>query len=384
MDILKQIAEELKLRPEQVTNAVALLDDGKTVPFIARYRKEATGALDEEQILAIEKTYKYELNLAERKEAVLNLIETQGKLTEELKQQINACTKLSQVEDLYKPYKQKKKTRAAIAIKNGLQPLADLLLSLPAAIDIDKEAEKYLNEDVKTIEDAIQGAKDIIAENISDNAQLRWKFKELIEQTASIQTKLKKDAEDEKKIYEMYYDYTEKVKEIADHRIMAIDRAEKEKVISVGMDYDTDHIKDLAHRHYLSDRQSDAEQIVTDALDDGIDRLLLPSIENEIRSDLSKRAQDSSIEVFSLNLEKLLSQAPLKGRVVLGFDPGYYNGCKLAVVDETGKMLEVAKIYPFRKNGDIERSKEILLKLIRKHQVRIVAIGNGTASRESE
>ena len=382
--IIKSIAGQLGVRTAQVETVLKMLEEGDTVPFIARYRKEATGALDEEQILTIEKTYKYELNLAERKEAVLNLIETQGKLTEELKQQINACTKLSQVEDLYKPYKQKKKTRAAIAIKNGLQPLADLLLSLPAAIDIDKEAEKYLNEDVKTIEDAIQGAKDIIAENISDNAQLRWKFKELIEQTASIQTKLKKDAEDEKKIYEMYYDYTEKVKEIADHRIMAIDRAEKEKVISVGMDYDTDYIKDLAHRHYLSDRQSDAEQIVTDALDDGIDRLLLPSIENEIRSDLSKRAQDSSIEVFSLNLEKLLSQAPLKGRVVLGFDPGYYNGCKLAVVDETGKMLEVAKIYPFRKNGDIERSKEILLKLIRKHQVRIVAIGNGTASRESE
>ncbi|MBR4462978.1 MAG: RNA-binding transcriptional accessory protein [Erysipelotrichaceae bacterium] len=383
--IIKAIAEQLNVRTAQVETVLKMLEEGDTVPFIARYRKEATGALDEEQILTIEKTYKYELNLAERKEAVLNLIETQGKLTEELKQQINACTKLSQVEDLYKPYKQKKKTRAAIAIKNGLQPLADLLLSLPEKVDIEKEAEKYLNEEVKTIEDAIQGAKDIIAENISDNAQLRWKFKELIEQTASIETKLKKDAVDEKKIYEMYYDYSEKVKEMADHRIMAIDRAEKEKVISVDMNYDVDHLKDLAHQHYLSDKRSNVEQIVTDALDDGIDRLFLPSIENEIRGDLSKRAQDASIEVFSLNLEKLLSQAPLKGRVVLGFDPGYYNGCKLAVVDETGKMLEVSKIYPFRKNNiDLSRDKKVLLDLIRRHKVKIIAIGNGTASRESE
>ncbi|MBQ6559417.1 MAG: RNA-binding transcriptional accessory protein [Erysipelotrichaceae bacterium] len=383
--IIKAIAEQLNVRIAQVETVLKMLEEGDTVPFIARYRKEATGALDEEQILTIEKTYKYELNLAERKEAVLNLIETQGKLTDELRQQINACTKLSQVEDLYKPYKQKKKTRAAIAIKNGLQPLADLLLSLPETVDLEKEAEKYLNEEVKTTEDAIQGAKDIIAENVSDNAQLRWKFMELIEQTASIETKLKKDAVDEKKIYEMYYDYSEKVKEIADHRIMAIDRAEKEKVIGVDLSYDVDHLKDLAHQHYLSDKRSDAEQIVKDALDDGIDRLLLPSIENEIRGDLSKRAQDASIEVFSLNLEKLLSQAPLKGRVVLGFDPGFYNGCKLAVVDETGKMLEVSKIYPFRKNNtDMSRDKKVLLDLIRRHKVRIIAIGNGTASRESE
>ena len=384
MNIIKAIAQQLNITTAQIETVLKMLEEGDTVPFIARYRKEATGALDEEQILTIEKNYKYELNLSERKECVLNLIETQGKLTEELRKQIEACTKLSQVEDLYKPYKQKKKTRAAIAIKNGLQPLADLLLSLPAHIDLETEAQKYLNDEVKTTADAIQGAKDIVAEHVSDNAKLRWQFKELIEKTGSLETKVKKDAVDEKKIYEMYYEYTEKLTNIADHRIMAIDRAEKEKVISVDMLYDTDHLKDLAHRHYLSDKRSDVEEIIKDAIDDGLDRLLLPSIENEIRSDLSKRAQDSSIEVFSLNLEKLLSQAPLKGRVVLGFDPGYYNGCKLAVVDETGKMLEVAKIYPFRKNGDDGRSKEILLKLIHKHQVKIVAIGNGTASRESE
>jgi len=382
--IIKTIAEELKISVRQVNTVLEMLGNGDTVPFIARYRKEATGALDEEQILFIEKQYKYELNLAERKESVINLIEVQGKLTDELRDQINACTKLSQVEDLYKPYKQKKKTRAAMAIKKGLEPLSVFLLSLPEKADLNKEAEKYLNEEVKTIEEAIQGAKDIVAENVSDNAKLRWQFKDLIIKSGSIQTKLKKDAVDEKKVYEMYYDYSEKISEIADHRVMAIDRAEKEKVITVSMNYDLDHIKDLAHQFYMEGKRSDLENVLIEAIDDGIDRLLMPSIENEIRSDLSEKAHNTSIEVFSLNLEKLLSQAPLKGRVVLGFDPGYYNGCKLAVLDETGKMLTVDKIYPFRKDGDILKSKQKLLSLIQKYAVKIIAIGNGTASRESE
>ncbi len=382
--IIKTIADELKISIRQVSVVLEMLENGDTVPFIARYRKEATGALDEEQILFIEKQYRYELNLSERKESVLSLIETQGKLTDELRDQINACTKLSQVEDLYKPYKQKKKTRAAMAIKKGLEPLSVYLLSLPKNAEIEKEAEKYLNEDVKTVEEAIQGAKDIIAENVSDNAKLRWQFKDLIVKSGAIITKLKKDAVDEKKVYEMYYDYSEKINSIADHRVMAIDRAEKEKVIAVSLSYDLDHIKDLAHRFYIKDNISDVEDIVKDAIDDGIDRLFMPSIENEIRSDLSERAHNTSIEVFSMNVEKLLSQAPLKGRVVLGFDPGYYNGCKLAVLDETGKMLTVDKIYPFRKDGEIDKSKAKLLSLIRKYEVKIIAIGNGTASRESE
>ncbi|MBQ1306730.1 MAG: RNA-binding transcriptional accessory protein, partial [Erysipelotrichaceae bacterium] len=382
--IIKTIADELKISIRQVSVVLEMLENGDTVPFIARYRKEATGALDEEQILFIEKQYRYELNLSERKESVLSLIETQGKLTDELRDQINACTKLSQVEDLYKPYKQKKKTRAAMAIKKGLEPLSVYLLSLPKNAEIEKEAEKYLNEEVKTVEEAIQGAKDIIAENVSDNAKLRWQFKDLIVKSGAIVTKLKKDAVDEKKVYEMYYDYSEKISSIADHRVMAIDRAEKEKVIAVSLSYDLDHIKDLAHRFYIKDSISDVEDIVKDAIDDGIDRLFMPSIENEIRSDLSERAHNTSIEVFSMNVEKLLSQAPLKGRVVLGFDPGYYNGCKLAVLDETGKMLTVDKIYPFRKDGEIDRSKAKLLSLIRKYDVKIIAIGNGTASRESE
>lgn len=382
--IIKTIAEELKISSKQVETVLSMLEEGDTVPFIARYRKEATGALDEEQILYIEKQYKYELNLAERKESVLNLIETQGKLTDELKEQINACTKLSQVEDLYKPYKQKKKTRAAVAIKKGLEPLSVYLLSLPKDADIEAEAKKYLNDEVKTTQEAIQGAKDIIAENVSDNANLRWKFKDLVVKAGSITSKLKKDAVDEKKVYEMYYDYTEKISNIADHRVMALDRAEKEKIVTVSMNYDLDHLKDLAHEFYIKDSNSNLEDIVKEAIDDGIDRLLMPSIENEIRSDLSDKAHNTSIEVFSLNLEKLLSQAPLKGRIVLGFDPGYYNGCKLAVLDETGKMLTVDKIFPFRKDSEISKSKEKLLSLINKYDVKIVAIGNGTASRESE
>ena len=382
--IIKQIAEELKISTKQINTVLEMLESGDTVPFIARYRKEATGALNEEQIFEIEKQYKYALNLSERKESVLNLIETQGKLTDELRQQILSCEKLSQVEDLYKPYKQKKKTRAAVAIKNGLQPLADLFLSLPTDMDIENEAAKYLNDDVKTVEDAIQGAKDIIAENVSDNAQLRWKFKDIIFNSATLITKIKKDASDEKKVYEMYYDYSEKINNIANHRVMAIDRAEKEKVITVSYEYDTDHLKDIAHSNFLDGKKTVVETLMVEAIDDGIDRLLLPSINNEIRSDLSKKAHESSIEVFSLNVEKLLSQAPLKGRVVLGFDPGYYNGCKLAVLDETGKLLAVDKIYPFRDKNKQDNSDQVLLNLIKKYDVKIIAIGNGTASRESE
>ena len=383
-EINKKIAEELKVNLKQVEATLAMLQEGNTVPFIARYRKEATGGLDEEQILYIEKQYQYQLNLLERKQAVINLIEQQGKLTDEIKNAIEACDKLSQVEDLYKPYKQKKKTRAAEAIRKGLQPLADYLLSLPQSGDLNKEAEKYLNEEVKTVKDAIQGAKDIIAENVSDNAKLRWKLKDYIFTTSSIITKIKKDAIDEKKVYEMYYDYSEKTTNMANHRIMAIDRAEKEKVISVSFSYDHEHLIDITNNEYLKNAKTIVEEEIKQAIEDGLERLLFPSIENEIRSELSLKAQTASIEVFSLNLEKLLSQPPLIGRTVLGFDPGFYNGCKLAVVDETGKMLTVEKVYPFRKDGEIEKTKTQLLSLINKYQVKTIAIGNGTASRESE
>lgn len=383
-EIIKYIADELKVNIKQIEVTLDMLQQGNTVPFIARYRKEQTGALDEEQIFFIEKQYKYQINLQERKEAVLALIEQQGKLTDEIKDAINACDKLSQVEDLYKPYKQKKKTRAAEAIRKGLQPLADFILSLPESGDINKEAEKYLNDEVKDIASAIDGSKDIIAENVSDNAKLRWKIKDFIYSSSTIVTKIKKDAVDEKKVYEMYYDYSEKTSTIADHRVMAINRGEKEKVLTVSIVYDIDKIKEDAFIEYNKGKNSFVDDLLSQAIDDGLDRLLLPSIENEIRSDLFTRASNTSIEVFSSNLEKLLSQPPLKGRVVLGFDPGFYNGCKLAVVDETGKMLKVDKIYPFRKDGDIPSSKIKLLKLINDFAVKTIAIGNGTASRESE
>lgn len=385
-EIILSIAKELKVKVSQVKAALEMLENGDTVPFIARYRKEQTGSLDEEQLLSIEKSYQYEVNLKERKEAVLNLIEQQGKLTDELVNSINACTKLSEVEDLYRPYKQKKKTRAAVAIKNGLEPLSQYLLSLPKEGDLTAEASKYLNENVKNVEEAVNGAKDIIAEMVSDNAKLRWAFKDEILKSASIVSKAKKDIEDPNKVYEMYYDYTEKLSTLANHRVMAIDRAEKEKKLTVSFAYDVNELEEEAYKAYITS-STYVEDILKSAINDGLDRLLLPSIENEIRSDFSKRAHDASIEIFAKNLEQLLSQPPLKGRTVLGFDPGFYNGCKLAVLDETGKMLTVAKIYPFasgNKKEDISVSKSKLLKLIKDYKVELIAIGNGTASRESE
>ena len=384
-NIIQAIAAELKVQLSQVENTLSLLAEGNTVPFIARYRKEATKGLDEEQIFYIQKQYEYQQKLAERKENVLKLIEEQGKLTEEIKQSVIECTKLSQVEDIYRPYAQKKKTRATTAIKNGLQPLADWMLALPTEGSLEAEAEKYLSETVPAVEDAIQGAKDIIAEVVSDNAKQRWAFKDTIMQAGVLQTKLKKDAVDENKVYEMYYDRSEKISQIADHRIMAIDRAEKEKVITVSFVFDDEQLKKNALKTLLKGQTTIVEDALYEAVVDGCDRLLFPSIEREIRSELSERAQNKSIEIFSMNLEKLLLQAPLKGRIVLGFDPGFFNGCKLAVIDETGKMLTVSKIFPFSKKGeDIETSKKKLLSLIQKYHVQIIAIGNGTASRESE
>ena len=384
-NIIQPIASALKISVGQVTNTLALLEEGNTVPFIARYRKEMTHGLDEEQILYIEKQYKYEVKLAERKEAVLKAIETQGKLTDELREAVNACTKLSEVEDLYRPYVQKKKTRAAVAIKNGLEPLCDWMLTLPESGSLEEEAAKYVNEEVKTAADAIQGAKDIIAERISDSAQLRWKFKAEILRAGALVTKLKKDAVDENRVYEMYYDRNEKVSSLADHRIMAIDRAEKEKVINVTFSYNADEFKEQAVQTLLKGNyRCICAREITEAAEDGCDRLLFPSIEREIRSELSEKAQNGSIELFSLNLEKLLLQAPLKGRVVMGFDPAFRTGCKLAVLDATGKMLHIDKIYPHEPVKDVANSARKLVDLISKYHVEIIAIGNGTASRESE
>lgn len=383
-EIIKAISEKLTITIKQVVATLELLQQGNTVPFIARYRKEMTNGLDEEQILYIQKQYEYEVKLAQRKESVLKLISEQGKLTDEIKDSVNACTKLSQVEDLYRPYAQKKKTRAATAIKNGLQPLADWMLSLPTSGSAEDEAKKYLNEKVKTTKDAIQGAQDIIAENVSDNAKQRWHFKEVILKTGSLVTKLKKDAVDEKKVYQMYYDRTEKISSLADHRIMAIDRAENEKVVSVSFLFDEDLLIKEASHQLLKGQKTIVENEIEVATNDGCTRLLFPSIEREIRSELSERAQKGSIEIFSMNLQKLLLQPPLLGRTVLGFDPAFRTGCKLAVLDSTGKVLHIDKIFPHQPKPDVEGSKKKMLELIKKYDIKIVAIGNGTASRESE
>ena len=384
-EIIQKIAEALKVDAKQVETTLNLLSEGNTVPMIARYRKDVTGGLDEEQILYIQKQFDYQNKLKDRKEDVLRLIEQQGKLTDEIRKSVEEADKLSTVEDIYRPYAQKKKTRAAAAIKLGLQPLADWMTSLPEEGSLADEAAKYVNEEVADAAAAIQGARDIIAEQVSDNPQQRWAFKDYIEKTGVIHTTLKKDAKDENRVYEMYYDRTEKVSSIADHRVMAIDRAEKEKVINVAFEFDEEHLCAEALKNLIHEKKTVVEKELKEAADDGCTRLLFPSIEREIRADLSERAHTKSIEVFSNNLEKLLLQAPLKGRVVLGFDPGFVNGCKLAVIDETGKMLTVDKIVPFgKKHPDLEGSKKKLLELIRRYNVKIVAIGNGTASRESE
>ncbi len=384
-DIILALAKELNIGEQQVRNTLDMLAQGDTVPFIARYRKEQTKGLDEEQILAIQKQYDYEIRLAERKEDVLRLIEEQGKLTDEIRESVDSCTKLSQVEDIYRPYMQKKKTRATAAVKAGLQPLADWLLTLPKEGDIESEAAKFINESVADTAAALQGARDIIAEVVSDNAKQRWAFKDAIVKQGSLVSKKKKDAVDEKEVYRNYYDYTERLSTIADHRVMALDRAEKEKVVTVSFAFDEEGLKEQAVQALLQGKATIAEPQLRTAAADGCDRLLFPSIEREIRNELSDRAQAASIEIFSKNLEKLLLQPPLTGRVILGFDPGFLNGCKLAVIDATGRMLTVDKIFPFRgKAPAIDPAKQKLLSLIRRYGVKIIAIGNGTASRESE
>ena len=387
-EIIKRISQELKITEEQIQNTLNMLEEGNTVPFIARYRKEQTKGLDEEQILYIQKQYDYQVKLAERKEAVLKLISEQGKMTDEIQKSVQEATKLSQVEDIYRPYAQKKKTRATTAIKLGLQPLADWMLACDENGNLEEEATKYVTEEVKDTKAAIQGAKDIVAEMVSDNAKQRWAFKDNILKSGVLSTKIKKDAKDENKVYEMYYDRSEKISQLADHRIMAIDRAEKEKIITVSFVFDEEHLEAEAYQNLTHGKQTAVENELKEAATDGCERLLFPSIEREIRSELSERAQNQSIEIFSMNLEKLLLQAPLKGRIVLGFDPGFYNGCKLAVIDETGKMLTVDKVYPFKTNKEnveaIEAAKKKVLALIQKYHVQIIAIGNGTASRESE
>ena len=384
MDLIKYVAETINVKEKQVSAALDLLKQGATVPFIARYRKEATGNLDEEQIFAIEKEYQYQLNLEERKNDVLRIIETSGKLTDEIKEAVLACTKLKEVEDIYRPYKQKKKTRASEAIRMGLEPLANFMLGFPYKGDINTEASKYLSDEVKDTKSAIKGAQDIIAEKVSDDPKFREKITDSINNYSFIVCKLKKDAMDEKGVYKKYYDYSEKLKYIENHRIMAINRASKEKIISFSFEYDKEYLYRYCFRGLSRDRDSIVNDLVYDAVVDGLDRLALPSVENEVWSSLFERASNKSIEVFANNLEHLLLQAPVSVDCIMGFDPAFRTGCKLAILDGTGKLLHIDKIFPHEPVKKVVEAEKICLNLIKKYNVSLIAIGNGTASRESE
>ena len=383
-EIIAQIAIELNVKEKQVESVLKLLEEGNTVPFIARYRKEATGALDEEQIRSINEVYEYQVNLLKRKEDVIRLIDEKGMLTDSLKEEIMKCTKLVEVEDLYRPYKEKKKTKATEAIANGLEPLAKIIMSFPKNIDINDVASSYINQKVKSVEEALLGAKYIIAEWISDNASYRKYIRNNIFNFGTITSKLKKKAEDDGQVYKMYYDYKEKIKYAKEHRILAINRGEKEGILSVSVDVDTEHIMNFLEKKIIKNEKSPVVELVKEAIVDSYKRLIFPSIEREIRGELKEEAEEGAIEVFSKNLEKLLLTPPIKDKIVLGFDPAFRTGCKLAVIDKTSKVLSISKIYPHEPQNKWNEAKDIIKKLISKYNIDIIAVGNGTASRESE
>lgn len=383
-EIIITTSNELGIKPNQVEATLKLLMDGNTVPFIARYRKEATGALNEEEIRAISEKYEYQVNLLKRKEDVIRLIDEKGLLNEELKQQILNAKKLVEIEDLYRPYKEKKKTKATDAINNGLEPLAKKIMSFPITGNLDNLTKPYINEKVVDSNNALLGASYIIAEWISDNANYRKWMRSYIYKNGIITTKKKKDSIDLQKTYEMYYDYSEKVKEIKPHRILAINRAEKEKIINVSIVVDEDEILDYLSKKLIKNEKSFVCNIVFDAIKDSYKRLIFPSVEREIRSELTEKGEIVAIDNFSKNLEKLLLQPPMKQKVVLGFDPAYRTGCKLAVLDSTGQTLKIEVIYPHEPVNKYEEAKKTVLDLINQYNIDIIAIGNGTASRESE
>ena len=385
--IIKEIATNLNISDKQVSVVLNLLSDGNTIPFIARYRKEVTGALDEETIRSINEVYEYQVNLLKRKEDVIRLIDEKGMLTDEIKNNIMKCSKLVEVEDIYRPYKEKKKTKATEAIALGLEPLAKMMMTFPTTGDIDKLCSKFINDKVPNTENAVTGACYIIAEWISDNAFYRKWIRSYFYKNGIITSKLKKGAEDENKIYEMYYDYNEPVKWIKPHRILALNRGEKEKILTVSIDVNKDEIIAYLEKKMIKNDKSFVTSYVKNTINDSYKRLIGPSIEREIRSDLTEKGDEAAIDNFGKNLEALLLTPPLKEKVVLAFDPGYVNGCKLAVVDKNGKYLDSTVIKPFLKGDSEERirlSMEVVVQLIKKYNVDIISIGNGTASRESE
>lgn len=386
-NIILEISKKENIKEKQVEIVLKLLSEGNTIPFIARYRKEATGNLNEEQIKGISDVYEYQVNLLKRKEDVIRLIDEKGMLTDTLKDSIMKCEKLVDVEDIYRPYKEKKKTKATEAIALGLEGLAKTIMSFPERGDINNLCAKYLNDKVKTVDEAIMHAKYIIAEWISDNASYRKWIRSYFYKSGILVTKIKKSAVDEGKIYEMYYDYSESLKYIKPHRILAINRAEKEKVITVSIDVNKEEIITFLERKVIKNDKSFIVEFVKEAIEDSYKRLIAPSIEREIRSDLTEIGENAAIDNFGKNLEALLLTPPMKEKIVLAFDPGFVNGCKLAVVDKVGKYLDSTVIKPFL-NGiseqKIKSCKEEVLNLIKKYNVDIIAIGNGTASRESE
>ncbi|MCR8987586.1 RNA-binding transcriptional accessory protein [Brevibacillus laterosporus] len=379
------LARELGVGVQQVVQTITLLDEGNTVPFISRYRKEMTGQLDETQIRTIEERVRYLRNLVVRKEEVLRLIEEQGKLTEELSIAINKATKLQEVEDLYRPYKQKRRTRATIAKEKGLEPLAAYILSLPQTGDPSSEASRYIDTEkgVETAEDALQGAMDIIAEQISDDAEYRKWIREKTFMKAILLTEQKEKEEDGKNVYEMYYSYSEPVKKVVPHRVLAINRGEKEGILKVSLETPGEDIIAFLQRKILT-QKTVVENVIKQTIEDSYKRLIAPSIEREVRNELTEVAEERAIHIFAENLRNLLLQPPFKGKVVLGVDPAFRTGCKLAVVDDTGKKLYINVIYPTPPVSKVKEASETVKKIIDEYQVDVVAIGNGTASRETE
>ncbi|MGM9641852.1 MAG: Tex family protein [Eubacteriales bacterium] len=385
MTIEQIIAEEFNLREEQVVKTVALIDEGNTIPFIARYRKEVTGSLDDTVLRDLFDRLTYLRGIAKRREEVKNLIEAQGKLTDELIAAIDAAQTMTEVDDIYRPYRPHRKTRASVARERGLEPLADLIFEQRESYErsIEDIAADFIDEEkgVPDVAAAIAGAKDIIAENVSDNASCRKSVRTLTAEHGAI---VSKAAKDEDSVYAQYYDFNEKIKKILPHRILAINRGEKEEYLKVTVELTNDIVKTYLYRKFVKQNESPAKQYVAEAVEDSYERLIAPSVEREIRNDLTDVASEGAIKVFSDNLKHLLMQPPLRGKTVMGFDPGYRTGCKLAVVDRTGKVIDTAVIYPTKPQQRIEESTKIVTKLIRKYGVNVIAIGNGTASKESE
>ena len=387
-EVIKFLEDSLKLSEKQIKTVLDMLSEGATIPFIARYRKNETGNLNEDQIRAIEEQYRYQTNLLERKEDVIRLIDEKGMLTPEIKDAVMKCSKLTEVEDIYRPYKEKKKTKASEAIKNGLEPLAKMIMAFPTSGSLEDMASKFITENVKDTNSALEGAGYIIAEWISDNASYRKWIRNNVFTNGVITSKLKKNAEDPKKLYEMYYEFNDRVKYIKHYRVLALNRGEKEKILTVSIDMDNDAIESFLENKLIKNKESFVCELVKNSIKDSLKRLILPSIEREIRSELTEKADKLAIDTFGTNLEHLLLTRPLKGYKVLGFDPGYVNGCKLAVVNESGTYLDSTVVKPFL-NGSkqeeyIKASKLIVKNLIEKYNIDIIAIGNGTASRESE